>query len=260
MTLNIPSKPLCIMIDWDGTLVDAEPIIHKAYIETFKSLKSPLADTWTQEDTHNQNGLSPHLIFNKTSIWGTNNCGMDGKAHDLFYAHFREISGKETDAPYFKENAIEFLHTLKSKYHTVRFVLVAAKSQEILEQEVAHKKELNGFFHLIIGSNPQKGIHKQSEYTSEIATMGLKISCDKTKRSSDVLYIGDNPLVDTAFANLFGAFPIIVNDKEETAHFKSLQEMSNALKNEFLKNNRSYLNQNRISSHIVSYYDYQKLK
>lgn len=260
MSIQIPSHPKCIILDWDGTLVDAEENIHKAYIETFKSLKRPLAETWTRADTHNRNGIAPHLIFNETGIWGHDNAGTTGKAYNLFYAHLYKISEQDPSAPHLKENALELLHTLKRKYPQARFVLLAGKRQEILEREVAQKPELTGFFSMIIGTDTQKKIHKQSAYALDIATMGIEIASSKKQRAADIIYIGDNPWIDTPFANHFGAMPIIVNDQEKTAHFKSLKDLSNALKKDFLENHKMHFGQKILPPQQTSYYDHQHLK
>ena len=72
-------KPLGILFDWDGTLVDTFAVIHYALNATMKDLGLP---AWTHAQTHDS--MTYSLKENFPRVFGDD----WQKARDLFYLHF----------------------------------------------------------------------------------------------------------------------------------------------------------------------------
>ena len=90
---KIHSDLKCIVLDWDGTLVSCENLVHAAYVLTFEALNNEKAKTWQLSDTHAQNGKSRQQIFSDTSIWGD----KTKEAEKIFYEFYPLLNkGHET--------------------------------------------------------------------------------------------------------------------------------------------------------------------
>lgn len=239
-----------IIIDWDGTLVDVEPVIHQAYKETLKDINSPLQEAWSPIDTHAQNGLAPVDIFNNQLIWGESS-GENGVAKKLFYQHYRRLLAADENAPYLKEGALELLQTLKAAYPQTRLVILAAKSDELLKKEVASKTELAPWINTVIGTDPERGFSKQNDIIFYESVYGLTISKESTLRQKEVIYIGDNVDKDTHFAKICSITPLIVNDKNKAADYTSLKELSNAVREAFRERTMTLLRSQNNTPSVV---------
>lgn len=242
-------QPKCIILDWDGTLVDVEPVIHKAYKATLQELNSPLKDAWSPVDTHQQNGLAPKDIFDNELIWGDYK-GEDGLAKQLFYKHYRALMAEDKEAPYLKEGALELLQTLNAAYPTARVVILAAKTHDILNNEVASKSELSPWVNAVWGTDAKRGFSKQNDAIFHEAVFGLDISDNPHLRMEEVVYIGDNVDKDTDFARICQISPVIVNDKDKRADYISLNELTNAVRTQFRERNMALLKSQKQTPHI----------
>lgn len=200
-------KVKCIVIDWDGTLISTELLIHEAYTETMLQLqiKHGYSErlSWMREETHNQNGRSPADIFADKSIWGD----FGAQAKKIFYDELSWL--RDSFCDYIKLNAgtIELLQLLQSLPNNPRIVLLANKSQDILLTEVS-KYNLLEYFDLIIGSQHNAAIDKPSLAAFEKAVEDLEIS----NPHEEVIHIGDNPNVDPRFAAAYGATSVLINN------------------------------------------------
>lgn len=203
MTQTFPKKLKMIVMDWDGTLVTAEPMVHEAYLSTFKSLKDERQ--WTISDTHARNGEDPNRIFSDVSLWGN----QGEKARTIFYTHYRRLAATRPDLLQLKEGTEEFLPFLKQSFQDVKLVLLAAKTQSILVEE-ARKFNLHGYFDAIVGKIEDGPNKPDIKVFDRIANqLGLAI----TTPLQEVMHIGDNPQKDEAFARAYGAMSVIVNEK-----------------------------------------------
>ena len=241
---NKESMPKCIILDWDGTLVDIEPVIHKAYKETLKEINSPLKDAWSPIDTHAQNGLAPADIFNNKLIWGEH-IGENGLAKKLFYQNYHKFMTEDENAPYLKDGALELLQTINAAYPTTRVVILAAKTNAILKQEVEKKPELAPWVHVVLGTDPERGFSKQNDIIFYEAVYGLTISKDPEIRKKEVIHIGDNIDKDNYFAQICGISSIVINDKNKEATHTSLKEVSDEIKSAFRERNMALLKNKR---------------
>ena len=212
MTQTFLKKLKMIVMDWDGTLVTAEPMVHEAYLSTFKSLKDERQ--WTISDTHARNGEDPNRIFSDVSLWGN----QGEKARAVFYTHYRRLAATRPDLLQLKEGTEEFLPFLKQSFQDVKLVLLAAKTQSILVEE-ARKFNLHGYFDAIVGKIEDGPNKPDIKVFDRIANqLGLAI----TNPRQEVMHIGDNPEKDEAFARSYGAMSVIVNDK---CGFKNLHQL-----------------------------------
>lgn len=209
-----------IVMDWDGTLVTAEPMVHAAYVCTFKSLKSNVK--WNKADTHARNGEDPNRIFSDVSLWGA----QGEKARTLFYAHYRKLAARRPDLLQLKEGTEEFLQYLKQSFPDVKLVLLAAKTQSILADE-ARKFNLHGYFDAIVGKT-DTGPNKPDVKVFDRIADELGISVTDVHR--EVMHIGDNPQKDEAFARSYGAMSVIVNEKEAVKDLHQLRREIESVK------------------------------
>ncbi|MBR5130044.1 MAG: HAD family hydrolase [Alphaproteobacteria bacterium] len=212
--------PKCIIFDWDGTLVGCEQLVHAAYVLTLDKLEDKKASSWTPEQTHAQNGKTRAEIFENADIWGE----KGGKAQEIFYhiyprlqqgdkqlvGRFECISGTTLNPLTVFEGAKEVVLSLKRQMPKTRIVLLGAKTQELLEKEV-QEAGFEGLFDAVLGNTGNPITDKPNKGAFDRAVQGLSIA-DKT---ADVLYVGDNPQNDTAFANAWGADIKIVQPKKD---------------------------------------------
>lgn len=200
------SKVKCIVLDWDGTLITAEPLIHETYTETLLQLKIKFGFEnlpWAKGDTHRQNGRSPADIFTDQKIWGN----YETQAKEIFYQELSWLREAFPDLIKLKPDAEELLKKLNELPKKPRIVLLANKTHDILMAEVI-KYNLLEMFDTIIGSQHDAAIDKPSKAAFERAVEGLEI----TDPHQEVIYIGDNPTIDPRFAAAYGAASILIND------------------------------------------------
>lgn len=215
---KIHSDLKCIVLDWDGTLVSCENLVHAAYVLTFEALNNEKAKTWQLSDTHAQNGKSRQQIFSDTSIWGD----KTKEAEKIFYEFYPLLNkGHETLVNMYEslrheklkpltvfDGAKEFLKTLYTQRSNARIVLLGAKNETLLKREV-EQVGLTRYFDKILGNTGNVSTDKPSAGAFARAVEGLFIS----SKSRQVLYIGDNEQKDTAFAQSWGADCLIVQPK-----------------------------------------------
>ena len=222
---KITKDSKCIIFDWDGTLVSCEQLVHASYVLTFLKMGNDKAFTWSEADTHAQNGKSRQTIFSDTTIWGTNT----KEAEEIFYQVYprlqqndsvlfqlyQDVTGKQLQPLMVYEGAKEFLHYLKIQKPNRPIVLLGAKNEELLRKEV-FEAGLIQYFNRIIGNTVHADANKPSPKVFDRAVANYHIS-DK----SSVCYIGDNPQKDIAFAQSWGATGFILTPEKlrEIAQF-----------------------------------------
>lgn len=216
----LPRALKCIVFDWDGTLVSAKMMVHQAYLAAFQAIGSDKAVTWREEDTQAQNGQSPNSIFANTEIWGD----KGAEARVTFYETYEKLQKTHPHLLKLYDGAEELLSVFKKQYPTARLVLLGAKTEALLQDEVDTMK-LSNSFDLVLGATGNPMTDKPAAGAFNRATEGLNI-IDKT---SEVMYIGDNPKMDPAFAHSWGATPIIVQPGVNKNALKELEfEISSA--------------------------------
>lgn len=212
--------PKCIIFDWDGTLVGCEQLVHATYVLTLDKLGNKKASDWTEENTHAQNGKSRAEIFSNTAIWGD----KGSEAQEIFYqiyprlqqgdpqliGHFEHISGTGLTPLVVFDGSKDIVIDLKKRMPQTRFVLLGAKSEALLKKEVA-KAGFEGVFDAVLGNIGNPITDKPNKGAFDRAVQGLTI----TDKKADVLYIGDNPQSDTAFAKSWGADIKIIQPKKD---------------------------------------------
>ena len=210
----------CIIFDWDGTLVGCEQLVHAAYVLTLDKLGDKKATSWTPEDTHAQNGKARAEIFSNADIWGE----KGAKAQEIFYqiyprlqqgdeelvGKYECISGTKLNPLTVYDSAREVVLSIKKLFPQTRIVLLGAKSEELLKKEVL-ESGFDGLFDMILGNTGNPITDKPSKGAFDRAVQGLDIFDKK----GEVLYIGDNPINDTAFAHFWGADIKIVQPKKD---------------------------------------------
>ncbi len=214
--VNIFSPDLkCIMIDWDGTLASAEPMVHEAYVATFKELGDNRP--WTLADTHARNGEDPKKIFADKTLWG-DKCAQ---AFDAFYKHYRRLNVERRDLFGLQENATNLLHFLRNARPDVKVVIMAAKTQELLEKEV-RETGVDGLVHAVVG-NTAEGPNKPDVRVVDrvLAEVGVTI----TDKATQVWHIADNLDKDVKFSENAGVTYFIVNEKGQIKTLEQLQTM-----------------------------------
>ena len=226
--------PKCIIFDWDGTLVGCEQLVHATYVLTLDKLGDKKASTWMPEDTHAQNGKARAEIFSNVDIWGE----KGAEAQEIFYQIYprlqqgdKELVGKYECISNTKLNPLtvydsakEVVEVIKKQLPQTRIVLLGAKSEDLLKKEVL-ESGFEGLFDAVLGNTGNPITDKPNKGAFDRAVQGLSI----TDKTADVLYIGDNPENDTAFADSWGAgIKIIQPKKDKTALYVLRAEFERA--------------------------------
>ena len=220
--------PKCIIFDWDGTLVGCEQLVHATYVLTLDKLKDKKASVWTLEDTHTQNGKTRSEIFSNTAIWGE----KGAEAQEIFYqlyprlqqgdaelvGRFEHISRTTLNPLTVFDGAKEVVSDIKKQMPQTRIVLLGAKTQELLEKEVL-EAGFDGLFDAVLGNTGNPATDKPNKGAFDRAVQGLSI----TDKTTDVLYVGDNPQNDTAFADSWEAGIKIVRPKQDKMALRTLK-------------------------------------
>lgn len=103
------------------------------------------------------------------------------------------------------------------KQKGVKVVLLGAKSEGLLKREV-EQAGFDGLFDAVLGNTGNPITDKPNKGAFDRATQGIDI-IDKKK---DVLYIGDNAINDTKFADSWGADSCIVQPKKSKTALRAL--------------------------------------
>jgi phosphoglycolate phosphatase len=210
---KIHTKPSAIIFDFDDTLVNARPIVHKALDSTFKKFN-----------------ISKEIITTK-------NIDVNRSLRDYFHHIFADNIYEARDAYYeyytdyakdlvMLENAEMVLQLLRK--HGIFTVIVSNKGGDRLRNEVHKHLVWQDYFDAIIGS----GDAHQDKPSPMPAKMALQNA--NLQSYDDVWFIGDS-LVDLQTANnlgckgiLFGSNDLALDDIEyyhAVANHKELLEL-----------------------------------
>lgn len=168
---NIKTKPKAIIFDWDNTLADTWPLIHKALN---KALISFGKEEWSLEKVKNTIHKSmresfPNLFGNDWQEAGR--IYIDSYAHDHL-EHLKLLPG-----------TMDLLDSMKKK--RIPAFLVSNKIGTTLRKEIANL-ELNDYFYSVIGAMDANS-DKPNTDPVELALSGF----DFELNDEDIWFIGD---------------------------------------------------------------------
>ena len=186
------SAPKAVIFDWDNTLVNTWPIIHKALVETFNHYG---LEAWTLEETrrrvkHSLRDSFPKLFGEK---WEE-----AGKYYQKSYqsCHLQELESlPETEA------VLKFLQE-KGVYT----VVVSNKKGPNLRKEVEHIG-WNPYFRTLVGSDDAANDKPHADpVTMALAGSGIEAG-------ADVWFVGDTT-IDLECAKNTGCVPVLYGEIE----------------------------------------------
>jgi phosphoglycolate phosphatase len=185
----IPSKPQALLFDWDNTLVDTWPIIHRALEQTFQEYGM---QPWTLSEVKSRVKKSMRDAF--PELFGDE----WQKAGDMYIKHYRLLA---TQSISMLPDSEELLKYLLSQGTFVG--IVSNKNGEQLRKEVDHLG-WNHHFRTVIGSLDAE---RDKPYPDP-ALMALE---GTDFNASDVWFIGDTE-VDLQCAAACGFKAILYGD------------------------------------------------
>jgi len=211
-------RPQAVLFDWDNTLVDTWPCIHRALEAAFLAMgKRP----WTFEETKKRVRRSARETF--PVLFGD----RADEATEVFYRAFEEDH---------LENLLERpgAATLLSRLSALEGVVlgvVSNKRGSLLRREVEHLK-WGGFFHSVVGANDAE------KDKPDPAAVNLALENSGVAAGPGVWFVGDTD-IDMICAVNCGCVPILIREAgpelEEfgtarpQAHFRSCLAMSEAI-------------------------------
>jgi FMN phosphatase YigB (HAD superfamily) len=175
------------------------------------------------------------LRFFQMPIFGVK---RGGEAQEIFYqiypglqqgnpelvANFERISNTKLNPLTVYDSAKEVVAVIKKQLPQTRVVLLGAKSEDLLKKEVA-ESGFEGLFDAVLGNTGNPITDKPNKGAFDRAVQGLSI----VDKMTDVLYVGDNPKNDTAFADSWGAgIKIVQPKKDKTALYALRAEFERA--------------------------------
>ncbi len=191
-------RPIAILFDWDNTLVDTWPIIHKAINETFKTFGRK---QWTVEETkkyvHKSMRDSFPVLFGDE--WQ--------KASEVYLKNFLECHLVQLKSLPHSEELLGILSNTE-----IYMAVVSNKTGKHLRTEASHIG-WEKYFSKIVGATDAKA-DKPSPEPILLALEGTKI-----KPSESVWLIGDS-ITDLECALNSGCKPIFYGEHEMPEEYK----------------------------------------
>jgi phosphoglycolate phosphatase len=188
--MSLP-RPKAILFDWDNTLADTWPIIHKSLHHTFTEMgKEP----WTFEETKEKVHRSMRDAF--PGIFGD----RWEKASDLYQSFFRANHLNDLAVLEGALDVLEHLH----KDEGIYVALVSNKTGENLRKEVTHLG-WDKYFQKVVGAK-DAAADKPAPEPIHMALEGSGIKPDE-----HVWLIGDS-VTDLECAHNAGITPIFYGD------------------------------------------------
>jgi phosphoglycolate phosphatase len=187
MVVNSPG-PKAVLFDWDNTLVDSWPCIHKAMNQTLKAMDHP---AWSFEETRARVGLSMRDAF--PGLFGD----RWEEARDVFYGAFRE---SHLDMLVELDGARTMLETLAER--GTYLGVVSNKTGSFLREE-AEALGWTGLFGALVGA----GDAKRDKPAPEPVFMALEPAA--LVPGPDIWFVGDTH-VDLSCAKASGCVAILL--------------------------------------------------
>ncbi len=186
-------KPKAILFDWDNTLVDSWPTIHKAMAFTFETMGHK---PWTLEETKVKVHRSMRDAF--PDIFGERWL----EAADLYQKTYRSIHLEHLKAMEDAETMLENLH----KKTDIFVAVVSNKSSGNLQKEVNHIN-WKRFFKSVVGATDAP------EDKPSPAPVHLALSGSSLKPDEDIWFVGDS-VTDMECAHNSGCLPVFFGDRD----------------------------------------------
>ena len=213
--LNL-ALPRAALIDWDNTLVDSFPVIHRALNDTFAAFGMP---PWSFEETCRRIALSMRDSFPARfgARWR--------EASEVFYAHY---AARHLDGIWPLPGAEALLDELSAA--GTHLGVVSNKNGDYLRDEVRHLG-WGRYFAAIVGAGDAEA-DKPAPAVVDFALAGSGIAPGR-----EVWFVGDNA-VDVACAERSGCVAIVVAGAVATgevstsaaARFAGLGELAAAVR------------------------------
>jgi len=180
--------PKAVLFDWDNTLVDTWPVIHKALYVTFEQLgKTP----WTLEEAKIKVGRSMRDAF--PALFGENWLA----AADLYRASYRAINIEHLIAFPDVDNTLKYLQE-----RNIPIALVSNKMGDTLRKEVEHL----GWGHYFEASIGAADAEHDKPHPAPVY-LALE-SIEVTAGKDEIWFIGDSE-VDLQVAHNAALTPIL---------------------------------------------------
>ncbi len=210
-------KPSCILLDWDGTIIDSIPTIHQsinAVMQHFNRPELSLEDVRT--GVHRSGRELFPMVF-----------GADADIAKQIY--FKAFAARHMQALNFMPYAESFLKFVLSK--NIPMAVVSNKTGKYLRKEVSHLN-LDSYFFNVVGA--EDATHDKPHP----AVIQHTFQNTDFKADSTIWYIGDTE-TDMQCAHQNNLFGVLVRDltpkKQEFAecephlYVESLQLLTNCL-------------------------------
>lgn len=193
------TKPRAVIFDWDNTLVDTWPLIHKALVSTFEEYGIP---PWTFDETKQR---VKHSLRDSFPLLFGEQWEAAGKAYQNYYQsmHLQQL---ET-----LPESEEVLKFLKDK--GVYTVVVSNKKGPNLRKEVEHIG-WSDYFASLVGSDDAEHDKPHADPV-HMAFAGSGIT-----PGADVWFVGDT-VVDLECAKNTHCVPILYGEGEKNEHDRS---------------------------------------
>lgn len=187
---NTIQKPVAILFDWDGVLVDTKDLIKDAYLETFKAMgQAPL-----EIDTlHQLPGTSLRDLFPK--IFGQK--ALDAEKVFYAYIHANHLSQLRAMA-----GGLELLKTIFAA--GIPMGVISNKRGDILRKEVQHL-HYQGYFVDVVGS---KDLSEDKPSTVPVSYVLSKMGL---AASPSIWFVGDWK-ADMECAHRAGLTPVLFHN------------------------------------------------
>lgn len=187
------TKPKAILFDWDNTLVDSWPSIHRAMHVTFETMGHT---PWTLEETKVKVHRSMRDAF--PDIFGE----RWQQAATLYQDSYRAIHLDHLKAMPHAEQMLELLH----KKTDIFAAVVSNKSSGNLHKEVEHIN-WKRFFKSVVGATDAP------EDKPSAAPVHMALSGSSIKPNEEVWFVGDS-VTDMECAHNSGCLPVFFGDRD----------------------------------------------
>lgn len=199
--MNTLTQPKAVLFDWDNTLVDTWPKLHKSLNETLNEFGKP---EWTLDEVKQRAHKSSKDAF--PIIFGD----RSKDAMEFFYHLYKVKYAHEILPPL--PHALSILTALKQK--NIKAGIVSNKEGNTLRQEIK-ESGWDIYFDCIIGSRDAS----QDKPHPEPVYMALDML--NLEKGNHIWFVGDTP-VDIECAHHSNCTPILYGDKAAAPNIESL--------------------------------------
>jgi len=189
----LPNRlPQKVIFDFDNTLVDTQPSIHKAFNDTLEAFGHPI---WSDEELSKKIKFSPRDFLHK--VIGVEN---EAKGLEIFLEKYKTHS-KDCLKP------LDLAHELISflSENQIEQYIISNKRGFLLRHEIENILNWSHFFAKVIGSED----FEKDKPDPAIVEFTIGHPADR-----NIWFVGDTD-VDVKCAKLSGCYAILVNNKPD---------------------------------------------